>query len=316
MKLLLRPEDRSDREERQKALRGQIFASGGIRQAMAQAPLPLQRAAAQPAPQPVPQPVPEMQTMTQPAPRPVTGQQPEAASQPVARPQQRADAPIPRMPATAWRVPGYTRPSRLERGDWLMRGVSLLARSGHHALNIAVLCDCPGASRAGFYSFFADLTGFRLELIALWERTSQHPVLPSVAAEGGERLALARLLELADEAMVPGPGDPTSSADPDEPCAVMIERAIRDWARVDVMVAAALARVDSWRLAELQNLLVKAGLSPRRAAERAAVFYAARLGFDRLRDSTDIFAVAPMRALALAILGGREAAGSRAIGAG
>ena len=66
-----------------------------------------------------------------------------------------------------------------------------------------------------------------------------------------------------------------------------------------------MGRVDRHRLEELRALLLEAGLSPRRAAERAAVFYAARIGFDMLRGTTGIAAVAPMRALALAILGGK-----------
>src|SRR5690606_33089747 len=129
---------------------------------------------------------------------------------------------------------------------------------------------------------------YRREVISLWEQTARHPVLPLPQGEAGApRLALARLLELADEAM---PDDPAALAEggPEAPCAVMIERAIRDWARADILVAAAFSRVVAWRLAQLQDLLVRAGLSPRRAAERAAVFYAARFGFDRLRDSTDI----------------------------
>ncbi|MBJ2150873.1 hypothetical protein [Paracoccus sp. IB05] len=274
MRLLLRPEDRSDRQDRKTSPRGQVFASGGIHCAMA---------------------------------RQVPGQGGSPLAD--AGPKTRGEAGLPQMPATAWRVPGFTRPARLSRSDWLIRAFALLARSGHPALNIAVLCDCPGASRAGFYGFFSDLAAYRLEVIALWERTSRQPVLSLPPAEtGAPRLALARLLELADEAMIP-PSAATEDGDPDAPCAVMIERAIRDWARCDVMVAAALARVDGWRLAQVQDLLVRAGLSQRRAAERAAVFYAARLGFDRLRDSTDLFAAAPMRALALAILGGRDMGG-------
>lgn len=274
MRLLLRPEDRSDRQDRKTAPRGQVFASGGIHRAMSQ-------------------------------------RAPGRGGSPLADPGPKTllEADLPQMPATPWRVPGFARPARLSRSDWLIRAFALLARSGHPALNLPVLCDFPGASRAGFYGFFPDLAAYRFEVIALWERTSQQPVLSIAPAENGApRLALARLLELADEAMAP-PSAGTKDGDPDTPCAVLIERAIRDWARCDVMVAAALARVDGWRLTQVQDLLVRAGLSQRRAAERAAVFYAARLGFDRLRDSTDILAAAPMRALALAILGGRDMGG-------
>ncbi|MCL4066767.1 hypothetical protein M3484_09300 [Pseudomonas sp. GX19020] len=271
MRLLLRPEDRSDRHDRKTSPCGQVFASGGIHRAMSQ------RAPGQGG-----------STLADTGPKTLV------------------EAGLTQMPATAWRVPGFTGPARLSRSDWLIRAFALLARSGHPALNIAVLCDCPGASRAGFYGFFPDLAAYRLEVIALWERTSQQPVLSLAPAESGApRLALARLLELADEAIAP-PSAAIRDGDPDAPCAVMIERAIRDWARCDALVAAALARVDGWRLAQVQDLLVSAGLSQRRAAERAAVFYAARLGFDRLRDSTDIVAAPPMRALALAILGGRD----------
>ena len=91
MKLLLRPQDRCDRQERPTTRRGQIFASGGICQAMSQ------RAVVQ-----------------------------------------NGAAPIPQLPAAAWRVPGFTRPARLSRSDWLIRGFDLLSRSGHHALNIAL----------------------------------------------------------------------------------------------------------------------------------------------------------------------------------
>ncbi|NPD15338.1 hypothetical protein HOY34_09015 [Xinfangfangia sp. D13-10-4-6] len=197
-----------------------------------------------------------------------------------------------------WRVPGFQRPERLGRADWLMRGFSLLASDGHQALTLATLCDCAGGSRAGFLGLFGEVADFRAEMIALWESTG---LQAEVGPHPGQTV-LSCFLGLAAETAAP---QPLPAGGEDQPGSVVVERAIRVWAQADALVARALARVECHRVAQLRGLLVSAGLSAPRAQERAEVFYAARVGFDALQASMGITGEGAMRALAIAILGGK-----------
>ena len=57
-----------------------------------------------------------------------------------------------------------------------------------------------------------------------------------------------------------------------------LERAVRAWAAEDPEAAAAVAAVDTRRLARVEALLREAGVAPRHAGPRAAFLYWAYLG--------------------------------------
>ncbi|MCB5409989.1 hypothetical protein [Pseudogemmobacter faecipullorum] len=182
---------------------------------------------------------------------------------------------------------------RVTRDDWLLAGFALLAAEGAGALTPARLAAATGAPQLRFFWQFRTSEAFEAALLTAWQALALRPL----AASPGAEAARAQLEELA----IGGASAP--------PGAEALEQAIRAWARQAPQARAALAKVDQHRLAGLSQLISRAGVSGARARERAAVLYAAGLGFDALRSSLGMAGAAPMQALSGAIFGGRSATG-------
>lgn len=157
-------------------------------------------------------------------------------------------------------------PKRLSKNAWLRHGLLTLAGEGHNGLKVGAMAVGLGVSRGSFYWHFADIDDFRTQLLAAWRKATTDQVIHDLDARAAGAGGLQRLLQ---RTMRPGRS---------------LERAVRAWAAEDPQVAAALAEVDSRRLARVETLLTDAGVPADRAGPRAAFLYWAYLGQSVVMD--------------------------------
>jgi AcrR family transcriptional regulator len=154
-------------------------------------------------------------------------------------------------------------PTRTPRSSWIEEGLRALAAGGPDAVRIELLARALGVTRGGFYWHFDDRRALLEEILESWERASVDEVIERVEGEGGDgRAKLRRLSALA--------------ASSDEP--LMIDLAVRDWARREPTVAERLQRVDNRRMAYLRSLFGAFCPDENEVEARCMVFYSLWIG--------------------------------------
>jgi AcrR family transcriptional regulator len=130
-------------------------------------------------------------------------------------------------------------PLRTPRASWIDEGLRALGVGGPDAVRIESLASTLGVTKGGFYGHFDNRRDFLDEMLDTWERVVTDVVIEQVDSERGDaREKLRRLFAIAD------------SVDD----MVLIELAVREWARRDDAVAARLRRVDNRRMAFMRSL--------------------------------------------------------------
>ncbi len=154
-------------------------------------------------------------------------------------------------------------PTRTPRSGWIQEGLRALADGGPDAVRIEPMARSLGVTRGGFYWHFDGRRALLKEILDTWERASVDEVIERVESGGGDAKAkLRRLSALAASSDAP----------------LMIDLAIRDWARRDKAVARRLRRVDNRRMEYMRSLF---GASCPDAAEVEAccmIFYSLWIG--------------------------------------
>jgi AcrR family transcriptional regulator len=132
-------------------------------------------------------------------------------------------------------VPAAT---RTPRSKWVEEGLRALAAGGPEAVRVEALAQALGVTKGGFYWHFENRRALLDEMLDRWERESVAEAIEQVEAGGGDaRSKLRRLFALA--------------ASHDE--LLLVDLAVRDWARRDKSVAARLRRVDNQRMDYLRS---------------------------------------------------------------
>ncbi|MBU4567366.1 MAG: TetR/AcrR family transcriptional regulator [Alphaproteobacteria bacterium] len=149
---------------------------------------------------------------------------------------------------------------RLTKAEWIACGLDTLSREGASALKVGPLAVKLNVSRGSFYWHFKDIAAYRANLLARWLEQSTDQVIETLEGEPDAPDRLKRLMRRAFNRQSPP------------------ERAIRAWALQDGEVASAVASVDARRVGYIGVLLRSAGVSPAKAASRAAFVYWAYLG--------------------------------------
>jgi AcrR family transcriptional regulator len=129
---------------------------------------------------------------------------------------------------------------RTPRRAWVAAGLRALARGGPDAVRVEALAATLGVSKGGFYGQFSDRGELLTEMLDVWAATVVDEVIAEVEAGGGDsRSKLKHLFAIA-------------KAEADE--LLMVELAIRDWARRDPMAAERVRRVDDRRMQYMRSL--------------------------------------------------------------
>jgi AcrR family transcriptional regulator len=159
--------------------------------------------------------------------------------------------------------------SRLSVDDWVQEGFRVLAEDGVKALTLGRLCGRMGVTKGSFYWHFTDMKAYRKALIDTWAavRDEDRGYFDDLAGEP-PRERLSRMMT----ALV-GPRH------------WMLERAMREWARSESAVAAAVRASDRRVVAAVRQAFLDDGFDPDQADMRANATFAAGIGFLHLSGS-------------------------------
>jgi AcrR family transcriptional regulator len=127
-------------------------------------------------------------------------------------------------------------PARTPRSRWIEEGLRALAAGGPDAVRVEALAQAIGVSKGGFYWYFDDRRALLDELLDAWERMSVDEAIERIEGEAGDaRAILWRLFVRASEELL------------------VIDLAVREWARRERGVATRLRRVDNRRMEYMRS---------------------------------------------------------------
>lgn len=156
---------------------------------------------------------------------------------------------------------------RLTRNDWIQAAIALGTEVGFDRIAVDALAPRLGATRGSFYWHFTDRAALIDAVLQTWEEQATAAV---IAAQDGRSTAdaLERVIATAF-----GASDEEDAA---------------EWRLItaadDPQIGPVVARVHRRREAFLRELLLRRGVTPEVAAERARLAYAAYLGSLALRQ--------------------------------
>ena len=149
--------------------------------------------------------------------------------------------------------------------QWVDVARQALIEEGIEAVKVDRLAQRIGVSRGGFYHHFTDRADLLSRLLTLWHDTILF-VPPGLAARTPADAATA-IDELVDYLIREDAYDPH------------FDLAVREWARADPLVAAAVAGVDAERVAAIYKIFLAMGCSKQEADVRARVLYFHQIGY-------------------------------------
>ncbi len=152
--------------------------------------------------------------------------------------------------------------------------MTLLAKEGAQALNIARLCREIRLTKGSFYHHFKDFNSFKIALLAFWEKDFTEDLFAEIKDVEDPEAQYEMLFNLAFEKDIAA------------------DVAMRTWAQSDEVVRETVQRVDSIRLDLLAGMYEKASdLSPEAARNYAVIDYSGYIGFYSLfPDAPDSWA--------------------------
>lgn len=161
--------------------------------------------------------------------------------------------------------------TRLSAEDWLEVGYTVLAEEGVRALKVERLCKQAGVTRGSFYWHFQDIDQYRAALVESWNKFLER-----------DRQALSKLDELAPRERLSALTLTLVS-----PQYWMLERAMREWARLDPAVADNIRAADRHLLRTVVKAYSDYGFSAEEARLRAELTFAAGIGLLHLTSSAE-----------------------------
>ncbi len=164
---------------------------------------------------------------------------------------------------------------RLSVQDWTEAALQALARGGVPAVAVEPLAKSLGATKGSFYWHFADRNALLQATLELWERRDTDQVLAGIDETQDHATRLRNLVELALLSVQRGADAGAGS----------IELALQS-SVTHPMVAAALQRVTSRRVAAMSELYSALGLPKARARDHALLAYTAYLGHLQMAHAT------------------------------
>jgi AcrR family transcriptional regulator len=158
---------------------------------------------------------------------------------------------------------------RLSVDDWIQAGFAIVADGGIETLKIDRLCSRLGVTKGSFYWHFKDMAGYRAALVGSWAELRDRD-----RSHFGELTHLPPRQRLAQ-----------MMASLLEERQWTLERAMREWARTDPVVAESVRAADHRVLKAVRQAFVDAGFTGDEADLRANATFAAGIGFLHLSDA-------------------------------
>lgn len=148
---------------------------------------------------------------------------------------------------------------------WLATAQQVLIEEGIDAVKVDRLAQRLGVTRGGFYHHFHDRGDLLSRLLTLWHDTVLF--VPPGLAPRSPADALKAIDDIVDHLIREDTYDPN------------FDLAVREWARSDNSVAAAVAGIDAERIAGLYKVFLTLGCDKQEADVRARVFYFHQIGY-------------------------------------
>ena len=180
--------------------------------------------------------------------------------------------------------------TQLDRSAWVAGATEVLAEEGIAGLRVEVLAKRLKVTKGSFYWHFTDRRDLLMAVLAHWKEGRIRDIIKQTRAQPGRELE--QIYHVID----------VYSASRSRR-GMMIELAVRDWARRDAEAGAIVAEVDDVRLRCARDLFLACGVPMDEASSRCMLLYAYVFGvslmiyekFDRdvarlKRDIADLIA--------------------------
>jgi len=165
--------------------------------------------------------------------------------------------------------------TQLDRDSWITAATDVLAEEGIAGLRVEVLAKRLKVTKGSFYWHFQDRRDLLLAILTQWRDGRIRDIVKQTKASPGDELAqIYHVIEVY-------------SANRSRR-GMMIELAVRDWARRDPDAAAIVSEVDETRLRCARELFLACGVPPQEASSRCMLLYAYVFGVSlMIYDSFD-----------------------------
>lgn len=151
--------------------------------------------------------------------------------------------------------------TQLDRNDWIQAATDILSEGGINGIRVEVLAKTFGVTKGSFYWHFKDRQELLSSVLQTWKEGRVNDIAKQTAiTPGDEKAAALKLIEVYSSNR--------------NRKGLLIELAMRDWARHDPEAARAVEEVDNVRLANACKVLAAVGLPEREAKARSLLLYA------------------------------------------
>jgi AcrR family transcriptional regulator len=156
-------------------------------------------------------------------------------------------------------------PARTRRSDWQRAAMDLLIREGIGSVKVLTLAERLGCARSSFYWFYASRKALLDDLLVFWADRNTGAIT-SHAGAPSDSITRA-VLHLFRCWVDPGLFD------------AQLDFAIREWARRDAEVLAAIQAADTTRITAITAMFRRHGFAEREAFVRARILYFTQIGY-------------------------------------
>ena len=150
---------------------------------------------------------------------------------------------------------------QLDRQSWITAAIEVMAEEGIAGLRVEVLAKRLKVTKGSFYWHFQDRRDLLMAVLQHWKEGRIRDIIKQTRAQPGNELA--QIYHVID----------VYSASRSRR-GMMIELAVRDWARRETEAAAIVAEVDDVRLRCARELFLACGVPMAEASSRCMLLYA------------------------------------------
>lgn len=151
--------------------------------------------------------------------------------------------------------------TQLDRNAWIAGATEVLAEEGIAGLRVEVLAKRLKVTKGSFYWHFADRRDLLLAVLSHWKEGRIRDIIKQTRAQPGRELEqIYHVIDIYSTSR--------------NRRGMMIELAVRDWARRDSEAGAIVAEVDDVRLRCARDLFLACGVPLEEASSRCMLLYA------------------------------------------
>lgn len=159
----------------------------------------------------------------------------------------------------------------MDKREWYLIGVQILAEIGPVGLTIDALCQRAGVTKGSFYHHFGGIAAYKQALLVFYEEEGTLDIIAQLADIPTPQAKLHQLIEIVVQ---------TSTLPANQ-----AEMVLRAWAVQDTAVREVQQRIDSRRLTYVQNLLLEMGHDETTAETLALLMYAILVGGEQMHPA-------------------------------